>query len=338
MGKLRSPTPTPGPTSTPTPTPTPTPFPTATPTPTVSISSASVRASSLAGEVVASNAGLMAASSEAAAGQAEELQAATRKISAASAGGQLLAAEASLADANDAYRQAEVAVFYANPDVVEELSALPDPLGVGNTEGSKPTLAALQARLDRLRKLARSSGGDVPAEAAIATWLELGTDLSRMKDDLRAFAKAWDPSDPSNFRNRVFVEDTGGAVARIFQGLLAMTGDVLPSKWLDPAAGWSPEEPRADEIAGRIEAVWNIYEGSPSPGLKDLVSEVSPTQDFAVQVALARALTLARSMANTPVAAETRRQLLLSLGNATRELTLAAELLGIRIVDTAATP
>lgn len=326
VGKLPLPTPTPTPSPTPSPTPTPTPL-----ADTNSVSSLSVSALSVA----EGNAEMLAAATSQAAGEADVFSAAMQRAAAlpADAAEELPRAMEALSAVRQSYRQAEAAVFYVDPASPGELTAQPDPLGSGTAGESSDSLTDVSAMLE---ELVTAAGGKMDAAALGRILPVLGKLAARSKQlvsDMDSLAAAWRDSD-SSFRTRYFLANPDNAVARMFQGLLALSGDVLPNR--ARAAGALS----ADEIGGRIKALHGIYLGerdaaSPTgaPGLEDLVMASSPLQAAAVERAIAQAEALSQALKLSPENTEARRQLLAALDEVTRQLVLSAEALGIRVVE-----
>ena len=110
-----------------------------------------------------------------------------------------------------------------------------------------------------------------------------------------------------------------------------MTGDVLPG--LLGVAATNPAE-----ISERLAAVKELYTGSPeaaagSPSLQLLVQEAAPVQAALTRASIARAAALAGVLEISPDNQSLRKELESSLADVTRQLTLAAQSLGIVIVD-----
>lgn len=251
-----------------------------------------------------------------------------------SAGEALPEAEASLASALAFYQQAEASVFYVDPDSDEELLALPDPLGSGSGDSGTDAFGQIASRLERLREIADTGLNEKNALKALAELQELISLSGQLETDLGALAASWSPDDETNFRGRHFLSSPEGAVARILQGMLAISGDVLPNRWL----GSVLTDPR--QVGGRVRALGVLYsgradpeEGVSSPGIRDLVATVSPEQAAALQAVLARTEALTDALAVAPENAETRRLLLASLEELTVQLTLAGKSLGIEIIE-----
>lgn len=294
--------------------------------------SASPSAGSTTVEVVTANAETLATATSEAATQAKRLSAAISRVAAApeTAAAELPEAEESLAASRAAYLQAEASIFYADPESKGELSALPDPLGSGSSTGENNAFAELAARIDAL---AESAGGNLDASgvaAAKAALADLSSRSQELQTEMESLAQAWG-DEPGNFRKRYFLASPDGAVARIFQGLLALSGDVLPGRSL---ADGQPVS--ADDVIGRVDALSDLYSGGDGSalGLDDLVAASSPEQAAAVTAALARAKALSDALRTAPANADTRAQLLNALDEVTRGLTSSASALGIQILDT----
>lgn len=252
----------------------------------------------------------------------------------ASAEDELPAAGASLFSARAFYQQAEGAVFYVDPDSEEELLAQPDPIGSAVGDSGADAFGEIASRLDELCEIADSGLTEKNALKALATLQELMILGDQLETDLGIFAASWRTDDEANFRARYFLPSPERAVARIFQGMLAISGDVLPRRWL----GGTMIDPH--EVGGRVRALDVIYSGRAdpdggvsSPGIRDLVDAASPEQDAAVRTVLARTVALSDALVLAPESAETRRQLLAALEDLTFQLTLAGKSLGIEIVE-----
>ncbi len=338
LDPFASPSPSPNPTASPSPSPSPSSSPSPSPSPSPSSAALQVTSSSL--EVAAGNAELLEAATALAAEEAGNFNEAMQRVasSPADAAEEFAGAVKSLSAVQQSYRQAEAAVFYVDPSSVDELNAQPDPLGAGSAEATSDSLSEISAMLKDLSAAAKS---DLDGEAIDKILPVLGSLASRsqqLSGEMEQLAAAWRDSD-SSFRERYFMASPENAVARIFQGLLALSGDVLPNRWMSAGV------PAADEIVGRIDALRSIYVGGrddgsagDTPGLDDLVSAISPLRAAAAEASIAQAAALSKALKFSPENAETRRQLLMALDEVTRQLTLSAEALGIRVEETAQTP
>ena len=193
---------------------------------------------------------------------------------------------------------------------------------------------AISSRLKELHEIAEAGLSEKNVLKALTTMQELIVLGDQLETDLGMFAASWKTDDETNFRARYFLPSPERAVARIFQGMLAISGDVLPKRWL----GGTMIDPH--EVGGRVRALEVIYAGRAgsdggvsSPGIRDLVDAASPEQDAAVRAVLARTVALSDALALAPESAETRRQLLVALEDLTFQLTLAGKSLGIEIVE-----
>lgn len=241
----------------------------------------------------------------------------------------LAEAERALAEALASYQQAEIAVFYVNPDSADELALQPDPLGAGTGEEGVDAFAEIADRLSEIGKFAKNGIRENEVSRAVTLLLELTALTERLEADLGVLSAAWEPGGDANFRESIFLISTQQAVARIFQGMLAISGDVLPRRWPGGA------KVDAAQVDGRVRALGLIFEGrsEQEPGLRAVVSDSSPDHAAAVQASLARAAALAEALKTAPESGDTQKQLLSALGDVTRQLALAAEALGIRIVE-----
>ncbi|MBE2180231.1 MAG: hypothetical protein IAE97_07140, partial [Chthoniobacterales bacterium] len=306
--------------------------PTPTPTPTATLKASSNQSA----RVARANAELIGEASAVAAESTGELVRSMERViaSPSSAEEVLPVVDVSLASARASYQQAECAVFYVDPDSAEELLALPDPLGSGSGGSGADAFGEIATRLEELRDIADAGLSDKNALKALSALQQLISLSGQLETDLGTLAASWEDGDGSNFRGRHFLSSPERAVARIFQGMLAISGDVLPRRWL----GGATIDPR--QVGGRVRALDVIYSGRAdpdggvsSPGIHDLVEAASPEQDAAVRTVLARAVALSDALALAPESTETRRQLLVALDDLTFQLTLAGKSLGIEIVE-----
>ncbi len=350
VGKIdpfASPSPSPVPSASPSPSPDGSPSPSPSPSPGASPSpsptSLQIASSS---EVAAGNAELLEAATAQAAEEAGNFSEAMQRVAAepAAAGEEYAGAMESLRAVQQSYRQAEAAVFYVDPSSADELNAQPDPLGAGSLEVMPGSLAEISAMLKDLSAAAKGDLDEAAIEKILPLLRSLASRSTRLSGEMEQLASAWRDSD-SSFRERYFLASPENAVARIFQGLLALSGDVLPNRWMAAAGGETAGVPAADEISGRIDALRNIYLGGrddgsvgDTPGLDDLVSAVSPLRAAAAEASIAQAAALSKALKFSPQNAETRRQLLVALDEVTRQLTLSAGVLGIRVEATDQNP
>jgi hypothetical protein len=327
VGKLPFPTPTPSPTATPTPTP-------------ISISSAAASAAeapaaaSLAARVATATADYFtAATDEAADGAATVGSSLSDSDGDADAlAGGVTRARTSLARTREAYRRSEAAVFFVDPDSAEELRAQPDPFGVASPTVENKAIEQLEAALTKLEDLLDGSIDASNAGTLLVEAKSVAAELESLENGLRSMADAWQTQDPGNFRRKYFLESPEGAVARIFQGLLAMTGDLLPADLL------SEETNSAIDTAARVAAVREIYLGTAEDAeaavsLHALVQQTSPVQAALTRASIARAAALAAVLELSPENESVRSQLAPALQDLTRQLTSAAESLGIVVVS-----
>jgi hypothetical protein len=318
------------------PLPRPSPTPTPSPTPVIEFSEAASAPTptrvTLTEQIALANADLVTSASAAAVEQATKFESTARKAAAApaSAAGDLSGAIDSLAKAKRSYQKTEAAVFYVDPSSVEELSAQPDPLGAGVEDYTVDAFAETERRLKKLARLSVGEMNEKKLQEILTALPELAGWSGRLRADMQAIAEAWAPGSAANFRERYFLASPEAAVARIFQGLLAQSGDVLPRRWLQGAV-------IADEVTGRTDALRDLYlgiseENRDGKGLHDLVFAAAPAQAMATYGAIAQAAALADALALAPTNEETRRQLLVALENVTRQLELSAAAVGIKVV------
>ena len=325
------------------PLPRPSPTPTPSPTPVISLGEAALTpaesptraTTTLTEQVALANADLITSASSAAVGQAAEFESAARKAAVApvSASADLAEAVGALAEAKRSYQKAEAAVFYVNPESADELSAQPDPLGAGAEDEVIDAFAEVERSLDKLVRLTADELDEEKLGEVLTALPELAGWSGRLRADMQAIAEAWSPGAASSFRERYFLASPDMAIARIFQGLLAQSGDVIPRLWLDGAV-------KPDEVTGRTDALRDLYlgiseENPGGKGLHDLVFAAAPAQAMATYGAMAQAAALADALALAPGNEETRRQLLVALENVTRQLELSAAAVGIQIVEVA---
>lgn len=319
------------------PTPTPTPSPTPSPTPVVSITAAesaadlSVDASAMS--VAAASADYFEAASVEAVEKTENamIALAAAADSPSDALAELSTVKKSIYSARDAYLQAEASVFLVDPESVDELQSLPDPLGVGTPDERGLLMDELAAAIEKMEDLL--SSGPLDANRAANLLVEaraVGEKIKELEQELRGLADAWGADGGGNFRNRFFLTSPDSAVARLFQGLLAMTGEVLPAT-VDSADYGS------GEISARLAAVRDIYLGSKdgAAAVHQLVAGASPLQAALTRASIARAVALAGVLEVTPDDVSLRTQLSSALDEVTRQLIFAAGALGIVVVDTA---
>lgn len=329
----------PSPSPTPSESPSPSPSPSSSPSPSPSPSPASVQIAA-SSAVADGNAEFLASATALAAEEADNFSAAMQRVASdpAAAQEEFAGAMKALSAVQQSYRKAEAAVFYVDPESPAELSAQPDPLGAGAAE---PTSDSLSEISSLLKELSVAAKGDVDPEKILPLLRDLASRSQQLSGEMDALAAAWRESD-SSFRERYFLASPENAVARIFQGLLALSGDVLPNRWIQAGAAGAPT---ADEITGRIDALRGMYLGGrddgsagDTPGLDDLVSAVSPLRAAAAEASIAQAAALSKALKYSPQNEEIRRQLLASLDEVTRQLTLSAQALGIKVEETGETP
>lgn len=323
----------------PLPTPSPTPSPTATPVTDINFAaaadgetSASVERS-LAAEVATASAEYL---EETTANASEQTVSAKKAFframeSPSEAEVDLVSVREALAAASDAYHKAEAAIFLVDPYSIEELRLQPDPFGVGVPGSPEDKITSEVASL--IKKMEKMLSRPLKAEDAPALFdlaQNLGAKIDELEAGLKGFADAWQENTKENFRSKFFLNSAEGAVARIFQGLLAVTGEVIPAR-LDG------EQNNQLEISAGLDAVKDIYLGSdeptanePSPHL--LVEQASIVQAALTRASIARSVALAELLQIFPDDKPLRGQLRTSLEDVTRQLTLAAQSLGIVII------
>lgn len=320
----------------PSPTPSPSPSPVASAfAPNSTRTAATVTAAApLSLQVARANADMMTEASEAAAGEVKRFATSAQRVAVApvTAGGEFAAALESLSAAAEAYRRTEAAVFYVDPDSPEELRAQPDPLAVGSGGEPVDLFAEITAQIKQLARLTAGRMDEETVGQALVLLRELAENSQKLSAEMNALAAAWAADEAESFRSKYFLASHEQAVARIFQGLLALSGEVVP-------ALLRSDETTPVEITGRVKAVRDIYLGlSPEgpaglPGLHDLVFVSAPAQALATYGSIAQAVALADAVAMAPGNAETRRQLADALANVTRQLEFSASVVGVQIVE-----
>jgi len=320
--------------------PTPTPSPTPTPTPTsASFSTFSEADPAALSADVSPSARVAMASAEyfedASTDAAEAVTSVRRALSRAQevpaeSAAQVREAKKSLSAAADAYRKAETSVFVVDPESTPELLAQPDPLRAGTPGGRDETLAQLSSSLEKMDGLLARPLNQESAALLLVEADGVKDKIGQLETGLRALADAWKAGEAENFRQNHFLSSSEGAVARVFQGLLAMTGDVLPGM-LAGTDGY------AGEIVPRLTAVKDLYLGTgeataEGPSLHSLVQQSSPVQAALTRASLARTVALAGVLEISPGNEPLRQNLVSSLEDATRQLTFAAQSIGILIV------
>ncbi|MCX6970340.1 MAG: hypothetical protein NTV93_09330 [Verrucomicrobia bacterium] len=145
-----------------------------------------------------------------------------------------------------------------------------------------------------------------------------------LRTSLQDFAAAWEPDSPDNFRNRTFLADSPAAIKKIFQGLLAVTDQLI----LERSAASSDR----DRLIGRLEGIKVIYDGQYAtlqyttvwtPGLKVLVQRSKPSAAADLSDTIDRLLESWRNSA--PLPDEDRSP---SLEDLRKQIIAAAERLG----------
>jgi hypothetical protein len=190
----------------------------------------------------------------------------------------LNSAENALVSSQTAYLHAETSLYY------DEDSS--------KVAKDAPHAAAFDEVATGLDKTSRHSPLKRSSSAQSAA-----SDTENLQQELTQLAKAWDPSDATNFRNQVFIPSPDDSVARIFQGVIAFTESVLPGE-----IAQSSEPLSLERINGRLFVVKNLYDGKyiglngefyDGPGLKHLIerkdadtaAEISATIDKAISLA-----------------------------------------------------
>jgi len=248
-----------------------------------------------------------------------------------SAGSEIRQAQSSIAAAADAYYKSEAAVFFVDPEAEDELRAQPDPFRVGSLGEGNEAMAGLISSLEKMEEMLAGPIDQSKAAELLNEAQSIGVKIDRLESDLLDLAGAWRDGDAGNFRNNYFLSSPEQAVARIFQGLLAMSGDLMPERL--QSSGKSPAE-----ISVGVRALKEIYLGESEqaedqPAPHTLVLAASPIQAALTRASIARAEALAGVLEVYPDDQSLRAQLLASLEEVTRQLTSAARSLGIVIVE-----
>lgn len=314
----------------PLPIPTPTPRPSPTPTPAAdSVGAPAVK--SLAHKVATANAESFArATSEAvknATAVRDSLSEAPNDNDALL--GALRKAQKYLAAAKQSYLESEASVFLVDPDSPDELRSQPDPFGVAIPGANRSPIDALQSSLKKLEALLEGPLDSSKAADLLSEANSISSLLQQTESGLQEMANAWKPGNAGNFRSRYFLNSPDAALARIFQGLLAMTGDLLPATVAGNRHGDNAE------IATRVDAVRQIYLGKDenTPSLHLLVQQASPVQAALTRASIARSSALVSVLEIMPGSESAKSQLAPALQDLTRQLTFAANALGIVIVS-----
>lgn len=265
---------TPSPTPSPSPSPTVTPSPTPTPTPTAETVSAE---STLEEEVSATNAQIMQAASEDALTATDELQ---TEVASLDSDPEAAAAREKLARVRSAFFQAELAIFYTDPTSAEEIETLSDPRE--SDDSDLPSVATTEKLLDAYARLpvnpyvlprTRIGSSDLAAG--------LVSQSAETKSALTPLAEAWNPEDPESFRNRFFLTSPEDAIARILQGAISLSMNMLFEEATPTVTGTARREIRLSRLKG----IQNILEGTyetqqgeviAGPGLLPLIEQHDP--------------------------------------------------------------
>lgn len=227
-----------------------------------------------------------------------------------------------LATAYHAFLQAESAVYYPDPDTAEEWAQPFGSLDSAIQMPDAPGFAPVKQSLAEYPSLPRASYG-IPGARGQA--LEnLKAEMHALRTSLQGFAAAWEPDSPDNFRNRTFLPDSPAAIKKIFQGLLAVTDQLI----LERSAASSDR----DRLIGRLEGIKVIYDGQYAtlqyttvwtPGLKVLVQRSKPSAAADLSDTIDRLLESWRNSA--PLPDEDRSP---SLEDLRKQIIAAAERLG----------
>lgn len=195
----------------------------------------------------------------------------------------LSSAENALVSSQTAYLHAETSLYY------EEDSS--------KVAKDAPHAAAFDEVANGIDKTARHSPKKRSSSAESAA-----SDTKDLEEELAQLAKAWDPADTANFRNRVFVSSPDDSVARIFQGVIAVTESLLPDE-----IARSSEPLSLERINGRLFAVKNLYDGKylglngefyDGPGLKHLLERKDPEAAAEISTTIDKAISLAPTTEN----------------------------------------
>lgn len=256
-----------------------------------------------------------------------------------SAASAVFAANQSLASLRKSYQRLEPSIFYVDPDSAAELLALPDPLLAGTTEPKADQLELMARSLENLSSLLQGGGGDRIGKI-VSVWRYLQGESSYLLERLARFSPSWKAADPNNFRNGIFLASSRTAIGRIFQGIIAVSGDVIPNYWLEKSGAWREVNPPISEIAGRFRAVSDTYlgcgeDGEAVDGLFALVRQRSAIQADRTLLALEQSILLAEQLAAERGYTEESRILLkIQAEKVTNELILSAKALDIQFLVT----
>ena len=320
-----------------TPTPSPSPSPTASPSPTPSSAAASADASPATfaaaaarsakeasdpeAEAVRGNADLIYAAAQDALNEVVRLEGQIASLSPA-IDTDLSGANLALSTAYHAFLQAESAVFYPDPEA-EAGWALPFGGLDGNSSWPEtPGFAALDQSLAAYPSLPIAPFGSPGTRSDALENLKAET--QSLRTSLQDFATDWDPDFQDNFRNQIFLTDSSAATRKIFQGLLAVTDQLIFER--------SSSSSNRDRLIGRLEGIKGIYEGQYAtlqyttvwtPGLKVLVQRSKPSAATDLSDTIDRLLESWRNSA--PLPDEDRSP---SLEDLRKQLIAAAERLG----------
>lgn len=312
--------------------PLPTPSPSPSPTPvvdtnlTLNITSPQMTAPLSAAE---SNAKLFETATAEAAEEAESFHTSAQRLahSPAPTAQEISNAAQALSAVQQSYRLAEAAVFYVDPDSPDELLSQPDPFGASSQGTGADALTEMATLFQELTSAAKNKSDKTALKNALSKLQDIATRSQEVREGMTSLALAWQDSDTS-FRKRYFLANPDHAMARMFQGLLALSGDVIPHRWLTPTA------PSPDEISGRVGALQTIFRGAnDARGLRDLVAAKAPVQAAATEAAMVQMEALSQALKTSPNNVEVQRQLRFALREVTRQLTLSAQTLGIQIIN-----
>jgi hypothetical protein len=206
---------------------------------------------------VETNADIILASSKDALRKTEHFQDALAGLAASPNSTQALSeAKEALTLARQAFRQAEVAVFYSDPDAPIEMLALPDPDNSARLGKDAYGFNVIETLLNAYAPtVKRDEGSDTtkfPDEIVIQALMGQAQDL---RTNINQFTAAWDKNDPSNFRHRYFARSPKTGIQRIFQGYLTMINAVLPER--ENAEGTGRED-----LSISLKALRNLYLGT----------------------------------------------------------------------------
>ncbi len=233
----------------------------------------------------------------------------------------LSGANLALSTAYHAFLQAESAVFYPDPEAEAGWSLPFGGLDETSSWPETPGFAALDQSLAAYPSLPIAPFGSPGTRSEALENLKAET--QSLRTSLQDFATDWDPDFPDNFRNQIFLPDSSAATRKIFQGLLAVTDQLIFER---------SASPNRDRLISRLEGIKGIYDGQYAtlryttvwaPGLKSLVQRAEPSASADLSETIDRLLEAWRN--SSPLPDEDRSP---SLEDLRKQIIGAAEALG----------